>query len=270
MLPVLLLLPPKYAKINMRTMMRHTHRQLVIVAAIVMGFALIGLVSSSASADYSASSNYQVNETFFGTGGELNASSTNYSAKQSVGELTVGAIRSTIYSAQAGFNTNREPYIAIATLTPSVDVGVLDVSSVKYGSAQFWVRAYLASGYVVQAYGGPPKITNHTLATSSSLFGSTPGTEQFGINLAVNTSPSVGAAPTQYPDNTGNPFGFGAVSSNYATPNQFRYIDGDTIAYSTRSSSDTTYTISYIFNISPVTPAGTYTMQHSIVATATY
>ncbi len=249
--------------------MRHIHKQVMLAGAITLCLAFIGL-SSTASADQSSSPNYQVNETFFGTGGELNASSTNYSAKQSAGELTVGAMRSTIYSAQAGFNTDREPYIAIAALTPSVDVGVLDVGSVKYGSAQFWVRAYLADGYVVQAYGGPPKITSHTLTTSSSLFGSTPGTEQFGINLAVNTSPAIGAAPTQFPDDSGNPFGFGAVDSDYATSNQFRYIDGDVIAGSNRSSSDTTYTISYLFNISPVTPAGTYTMNHSIVATATY
>ena len=251
-------------------MKRHIHIQLGVIGSAMLCLFAVGLISSAASAEPSSSPNYQVNETFFGTGGELEASSTNYSAKQSAGELTVGAMRSAIYSAQAGFNTDREPYIAIATLTPSVDVGVLDVGSVKYGSAQFWVRAYLADGYVVQGYGGPPKIPSHTLASSSSLFSSTPGTEQFGINLAVNSAPVVGAAPTQYPDDSEDPFGFGVVDGDYAVPNQFRYIEGDIIANSNRSSSDTTYTISYVFNISPVTPAGTYTMDHSIVATATY
>lgn len=236
-----------------------------------------------ASAEQSSSPNYQVNETFFGTGGELDASSTNYKSKQSAGELTVGALRSATYAAQAGFNTDRMPYIAAATVTPTVDIGVLDASRPNVGTAQFWVKAYLADGYVVQSYGGPPSNGSHTLATSSSLFSSISGTEQFGINLAANNTiagamtgtpltsvGSFGSAPTQYPDYPTDPFGFGQVDSDYSTVNSFRYIEGDAIAYSSRSSSDTTYTISYLFNISRVTPAGTYTMAHSLVATATY
>lgn len=234
------------------------------------------------SAQTSSSTNYKVTETFFGTGGELNASSTNYSAKQSAGELTVGALRSSLYSAQAGFNTDRTPYIAIATLTPSVDVGVLDVNHANVGTAQFWVNAYLAEGYVVRSYGGPPSNGSHTLNTSATNFTSTPGTEQFGINLAVNSiagamsgtplapMTNFGAAPTQAPNYPSDPFGFGTADPDYTTANNFRYIDGDIIGLSTRSSSDTTYTISYLFNMSAVTPAGTYTMGHILVATATY
>jgi hypothetical protein len=48
------------------------------------------------------------------------------------------------------------------------------------------------------------------------------------------------------------------------------YRDGDAIAFSPKSSGDTRYTISYIFNISNVTPAGTYTMAQSLVATSTF
>lgn len=235
------------------------------------------------SAEQSSSPNYQVNETFFGTGGELDASSSSYRSKQSAGELAVGALRSATYSAQAGFNTDRMPYIAAATVTPSVDIGVLDASRANVGTAQFWVRAYLADGYVVQAYGGPPSNGGHTLDSSATPFGSTSGTEQFGINLATNNNiagamtgtplaavGNFGSAPTQYPDYDPDPFGFGEVDADYDTANSFRYIDGDIIANSPRSSSDTTYTISYLFNISRVTPAGTYTMYHSLVATGTY
>ena len=63
---------------------------------------------------------------------------------------------------------------------------------------------------------------------------------------------------------------FGQVAANYDTPNVFMYAKGDEIAYSNASSSDTTFTISYMFNISNVTPGGTYTMNHVLVATATY
>lgn len=245
--------------------------------------AVLFFVPVIASAQQSSSSHYEVNESFFGTGGELDASSSSYRTKQSAGELTVGALRSTAYSAQAGFNTDRTPFIAAATVTPTVNVGVLDAAHANVGTAEFWVKAYLADGYVVQSYGGPPSNGAHSMATSATPFSSSAGTEQFGINLATNNNiagamtgtPLVGvgnfgSAPTQYPDYNPDPFGFGAVDADYDTANSFKYIEGDTIAYSPRSSSDTTYTISYLFNISRVTPAGTYTMFHSIVATATF
>jgi len=271
------------ATINIGIIMRTN----TIRAPWLFSLALAGLLGlcmvPTASAVTSTSPNYQVNESFFGTGGELDASSATYRSKQSAGELTVGAMRSTIYSAQAGFNTDRTPYIAMATLTSTVDIGVLDTSRANVGTAQFWVKAYLAEGYVVQSYGGPPSIPSHTLTTSGTAFTSSSGTEQFGINLAANNNISgaktgtplsvvgnFGAAPTQFPNYAPNPFGFGQVNSNYTTVNNFRYINGDTIANSPSSSSDTTYTISYLFNMSPVTPAGTYIMNHSIVATATY
>lgn len=234
------------------------------------------------SAQTSSSSNYEVTETFFGTGGELDASSATYRSKQSAGELTVGALRSATYSAQAGFNTDRMPFIAMATLTSNVDVGVLDISHANVGTAQFWVSTYLADGYVVRSYGGPPSNGSHQLNTSATNFTSAPGTEQFGINLAVNNvagsmtgTPLVpmanfGATPTQAPDYPIDPFGFGEADADYATANNFRYINGDIVGLSARSSSDTTYTISYLFNISEVTPAGTYDMAHVLVATATY
>lgn len=253
-----------------------------IFATSIILCSLVGLVST-VFAQQSSSPNYQVNETFFGTGGELNATSTNYRSKQAAGELTVGALRSAIYSAQAGFNTDRLPYIAAATLTPSVDVGVLDPSRPNVGTAQFWVKAYLADGYSVQVYGLPPTNGTHSFNTPSTAFTSSSGVEQFGINLAANNNlvgaktgtplaavGNFGAAPSQFPDYTAEPFGFGQVVGSYATANSFHYTNGSQIAYATRSSSDTTYTISYLFNISRVTPAGTYTMVQSVVATAIY
>lgn len=255
----------------------------IFIALVSIG--IMVAMTSVANAQRSSSPNYQVDETFFGTGGQLEASSTNYKAKQSAGELAVGAMRSSIYSAQAGFNTDRTPYIAAASLTPTVDVGVLDTGHANVGTAQFWVKAYLADGYVVQSYGGSPKTGGHSMVTSATNFSSTPGTEQFGINLAVNTiagamtgtpltsMTNFGAEPSQAPDDASNPFGFGQVDPDYDTTNsanQFKYIDGDPIALSTRSSSDTTFTISYLFNISSVTRAGTYVMNHSVVATATF
>lgn len=105
----------------------YTHRRtFVVMLLIAAAAALCGV--PQVSAQQSSSSHYQVTQSFFGTGGSLDAASSQYKAKQSAGELAVGQMRSTLYSGQAGFNTDRTPYLAIATLTTSVDIGVLDSS----------------------------------------------------------------------------------------------------------------------------------------------
>ena len=240
--------------------------------------AIVPQLSSWVSAQQSSSTNYSVNEVYFGSGGELNPCSTNYCSKQSAGELTVGNTSSTNYQAQGGFNTEREEYLQLTVddtqcpgaVSPTINLGTLSTSSTTTGSENFSVKSYLASGYVVQTVGSPPASSGpspHTLTTSASPTTSAVGTEQFGINLRANTSPSIGADPTQLPSSS---FSYGAVSSGYNTVNNFKYGNGDAIASSSQSSGTTCFDMSYIFNISPVTPAGEYHFSQSIVATSTY
>lgn len=216
----------------------------------------------------SSSTNYQVNEVFIGSGGELHACSTQYCAKQSAGETAVGNTKSANYQANAGFNTDRTPYIQFIVSNTNVDLGTLSSTATKTANATFSVKAYLAHGYTVINASGPPTNEAYTMQTLTSPTASSAGTEQFGINLAANTSPATfGAGPAYIPDNT---FSYGAVTPSYSAPNVYMYGTGDTIAFSNASSSDTTYTISYIFNISHVTPGGTYVLHHVLVATGTY
>ena len=222
-------------------------------------------------ASQSNSSHYSVDEVFFGAGGQLNACSSSYCSKQSAGESGVGASSSSSYRSQAGFNTDRTPYLAFTVTGTSTNLGVLSVGSAATTTATFSVKSYLAGGYVVQTASDPP--TNslpsapmmHALTTPTA---SSPGTEQFGINLVANTSPTTfGANPGQVPDST---FGFGTAATGYNTPNLFKYVKGDTVAQSLKSSGETDYTISYLFNISNVTAAGQYTFNHVLVATSTF
>ncbi len=224
----------------------------------------------------SCSTTYGVSETFFGTGG-LDTCPTQgantYCAKQSAGSLTVGNTKGTAYQAQAGFNTDRSPWIEMVVDVYAVNLGTLTSSTTGTGTAQFHVQSYLSSGYVVQTNGASPTNSGHALVTNATPTASTVGVEQFGINLVSNSSVPGSANPVQDPDST---FSFGTVSHNtgnsaiYDVTNQFKYTDGDVIAQSTSSSGTTHYTISYIANISPVTPGGTYTMNQSLVATATF
>ncbi len=230
-------------------------------------------IGNVALAQRSSSSNYQVNEVFFGSGGELQACSGSYCSKQSAGELTVGNTSSANYQAQAGFNTNREPWIGVQVLTASANANdVLTSATTRYATAQFRVSSYLSSGYVVQTWSsGGMRNGSATLTNLSTPTAPSAGTEQFGMNLVANTVPTtLGADPAQVPDFPSQPFGFGEAATGYNTTNVYKYVDGDTIARSTKSTSYTDYMISYIFNITPTTPGGTYVMNQSLVATATF
>ncbi len=228
------------------------------------------LVSAGAQAfAQSSSTNYKIEESFFGTGGELDASSTNYKAKQSAGELTVGNASSANYQFHAGFNTSDAPVLEFAVNGGTYDLGILDASITGAVMATFTVRSYLSSGYVVTVNGQPPTVSggSHALPAMGSLAGSSPGTEQFGINLVDNSNPNIGADPAQVPDGT---FGFGGAVSGYDTANLFKFVDGDTIAFSNKSSGQTTYSLSIIANVARETPAGEYGGRLSVQVVPTF
>ena len=233
----------------------------------VVALATLLAVPAIALAAQSSSSHYQVNEVFFGAGGQLNTCSSNYCSKQSAGETAVGNPSSTNYQAHAGFNTDRTPFLQFIVNGTSTDIGVLSTSSTTTTTATFSVKNYLSSGYQVVSVSQPPKYNTYTMHNLTTPSTSVPGTEQFGINLVHNTSPSVGANPVQVPSSS---FSFGKAAGGYDTPNEYKYVPGDTIAYSNSSSGETDYTISYIYNISNITPGGTYDFNDVLVATATF
>jgi hypothetical protein len=205
----------------------------------------------------SSSPNYKIEESFFGTGGELDASSPNYRAKQAAGETVVGRSASGNYQFYGGFNTTDTPLLEFAVDGGTYDLGVLDSGNTSSVAASFGIRNYLSSGYIVTVNGESPTLSDggHTLAPMSSPSGVTPGEEQFGINLVDNSIPDVGANPVYFPDNT---FSYGTAVAGYDTPNIFQFNDGATIGMSPRSSGLTTYTLSIVANVARETPAGQY------------
>jgi hypothetical protein len=228
----------------------------------------------------SCSNNYQVTESFFGSGGQYACSTGSYCAKQSAGELSVGKTCTLTYCAQAGFNSDRTPSLEMLVNTPSVNVGVLDPAETHVGTATFQVKSYLDSGYQVTTSSPGPSNGGHVMTSPALPTASAVGTEQFGMNVVANSCPAtapssgqgscttaLGADPFQDPDNT---FSFGLAATNYDVADSYMYQDGDIIASSPSSSGTTLYTISYIFNSTNVTPAGTYTMDQSLVATSTF
>ena len=237
----------------------------VLALGLLIGFGLVGVATAAPQA---ASSRYQVNEVFFGSGGALHNCSTNYCSKQALGETAVGNTASTSYQAQTGFNSDRYPFLEFVVSNTNLDIGTLTSTAAKTATATFSVKSYLSSGYIVkQTSPGPTNgtfvLTGLTTPTASSV-----GSEQFGINLVANTSPATfGSGPVQNPGST---YSHGQVAAGYNTANLFKYVKDDTIAYSDVSSGETDYTISYMFNVSNLTAGGTYTLRHVLVATATF
>lgn len=246
-------------------------QRLRLVISLIL-ICVVFVASGSAVFAQYTSTNYQTNEIQFGIGGDLDTSSTNYTAQTSAGSLAVGNTSSTNYQAYSGFLTPNEPFLEMGIDTSTVDLGTLDASSTKTGTALFHVRTYVDSGYTVQTVSQPPTSNGpspHTLAAMTSQGASVTGTEQFGINLKANTSPATfGADPAPFPDGT---FAAGAAFTGYDTANQYKYNAGDTIAASSGNGWGlTNFTISYIANIQSITPAGSYTMVHDLVVVATY
>lgn len=232
---------------------------------------LVAWGSHTAYAQYT-SPNYRVEETLFGAGGELENSSTNYRARTTAGELGVGNTASANFQAFAGFNTTDEPMLEVVVNGGTFDLGYLDTDTVKATTATFAIRNYLAHGYLVSLGGTPPKNTSggYTLAAMTTAGSSSPGTDQFGVNLADNNIAPVGpfgADPEQLPDTS---FGFGTPTADYATSNLFKYVEYETIAQSTRSSGVTLYTLSMMANASKNATAGYYTTDLLVIVMPTF
>jgi hypothetical protein len=225
------------------------------------------------SADPSTSANYSMVESTLGGSGDNGSASTSYKSiggdngGATLGDTAIGNSTSTTYQTNSGFNTSETPALTFIVNTTQVNFGILSSSATRTGTATFSVKNYTTTGYVVQSLGTAPTYNGNTITPLASNSGSITGTQQFGINVVSNTTPSVGANPVQVPDAS---FSSGVAASGYNTSNSYRYVSGETIATATKNSGQTDYTISYIINISATTPPGAYTMQQSLLCTGTY
>ena len=239
---------------------------LVSFLIVSAGFAVFDIGRLSAQ---SSSTNYEINEYFIGPGGQLESSSTNYQLQGGgAGDTGVGESESTNFRQQAGFNTASEPRLSFAITDGAVELGGLSTVTTATDTATFSVLNYTTYGYVVQILGDTPVNGSHNLAAMSSTAASQVGTEQFGINLVANTSPTTfGADPAQVPSSD---FSYGQAATNYNTANNYRYVQGETIALAGEASGQTDYTISYITNISETTPGGEYAGGLTLIVVGTY
>jgi hypothetical protein len=211
------------------------------------------------------SDNYRFDESTIGAGGLVQSNSANFQANSSIGEVAIGESSSANFQVGAGSQTTHEPTLSFKLINSAANFGSFTASDPTVASSKFSVAKYTSYGYVVQIVGQPPTNGSHVIDAMTATATSTPGVEQFGINLVANTEPaSIGANP----DHGG--FGFGSPSTNYGTPNQFRFVSGETIASAPKSSGETIYTMSYLVNVGSLTPGGLYNSKQTLVVTGTY
>ncbi len=212
------------------------------------------------------STNYQFIETSLGGTGLTATQSPDFQSQQSGGIIGVGTSSDGTVQIQAGNETTSDPALSFSVLSSSANFGSFSPTSTAVANSSFEVSDYTSYGYIVQVFGTPPtNSSGYSITPMTTTAASSVGTEQYGFNLVANTNPvSFGANP-----NNGQ-FGYGSVSANYDVPNNYRFVNGDIIASSAKSSGLTIYTISYIVNVSDITPGGQYTAQQNIVCTGTY
>lgn len=224
------------------------------------------LMSAPASAVILQSPSYRFDESSIGTD-SLQGASSSYKISASTNDLAVGKSASNNLQIANGTKTTPDPTLSFAVTKADATFSTFSPSSTASATAEFQVKNYTSYGYAVQIYGTPPKSNSHTIAPISDVpTASQLGIEQFGINLVANTSPS---SLGKNPDND-NGFGFGAAGANYLTSNKYYFVSGDTIASAPKSSGQTSYTISYIANVTGLTPGGTYKSDQMLVVIGQY
>jgi hypothetical protein len=212
-----------------------------------------------------SSGSYKFDESTLGQGGLPNSASASYQGSSSTGDLGVGNSSSTSFNFQGGSQTNGEPNLSFSVNSSGVSFSPFSASTPVMATVTFSVLNYTSYGYVVLISGSPPTYGAHTIAAMASTNTSSPGFEQFGVNLVANTAPqSIGANPNQ------GQFGFGVAAANYNTANNYRYVDGETIASAPKSSGQTDFTISYLVNVGALTPGGIYSTNQTLIVVGTY
>lgn len=155
---------------------------------------------------------------------------------------------------QVSISGSVSPYLQFAVTQGTVALGTLSRTSEKTATATMTAATNATSGYSITVNGNTLTSGANTItAIGGTATASTPGTKQFGLK--------VGAAG-----------GSGSAVSPYNTANYAFDIDHlpSQVAQSATSSDTTTFTVTYLANISNTTAAGSYTATHTYICTGNF
>ena len=143
------------------------------------------------------------------------------------------------------------------------DMGSLNSTSTLTAQSQMAVGTNASGGFAITVNGTPMSAATNVIDSPSAPAKSTPGKNQFGINLVENIDPAIGRNPEGEWANA-------IASPNYATPDMYMYVPGDVVAFSPNVSLMKKFTVSYILNASPSLRAGVYTTTMTFIASGRF
>lgn len=155
---------------------------------------------------------------------------------------------------QVTISASVEPYLAFNVTDSTVSLGVLSFLSVKTDTAAMTAATNSSSGYTITVNGPTLESGGNSItAIGGVAAASIPGTAQFGFK--VGASGGAGVAVTPYD------------TADYAFD-----VDNtpDEVAHSEDISDTTTFTMTYIANISTTSAAGSYTATHTYICTGNF
>lgn len=142
-----------------------------------------------------------------------------------------------------------------------VDYGELSTAQTYTSSSEILARTNAQYGYSILVYGQTMTAGVHAIPALSSPTESFVGISQFGMNLAQNTNPATGAAPSGPGTNA-------VIASDYNQTNKFVFRSGDIIASSNGVTPTRKFTANYIVNVSDDQRPGIYSTTISYLCVA--
>lgn len=230
---------------------------------------VVGLFLLSATVIWArmTSDGYIIFADVFSSGGDENSSSANYGLADTISEAIIlsATTTSASYGLKAGFQEMyADQYLTFTIADAEIELGTLSDSAVSFDSNTMVVDTNATNGFTVTVSGDTLTSGGNTItAIGATAAASSPGTEQFGINLVDNATPDVGAAVSGTAP-------IGSAANQYNIADSFAFNSGDTVATSTSDINQTTYTVSYIANIDSSTESGAYTATLVYSATANF
>jgi hypothetical protein len=148
-------------------------------------------------------------------------------------------------------------------------------SDTATATSQMAASTNATTGYNITVSGPTMTSGSNTIPAMTTSTAGARGTGQFGLNLRANTTatstPSVGTDILAISNGTNLR---GQPATGYATPDNFKFVSGDTVANSAFNTPGPTnsqiYTASYIVNVSGSQTAGTYTSTLTYICTAAF
>ena len=143
-----------------------------------------------------------------------------------------------------------------------IDFGILSENSPRTATSQMAGATNGVGGMSISVIGTTMTSGINTISAINPRAPSSPGSNQFGLNLRDNSNPNVGQNPTGV--------GTTVPTADYNVVNQFKFADGDVVASSPISTNFNVLTAAYLVNINGNQAPGVYTATLTYVALATF